>query len=94
MVSHPIVSRFMKGIFKAKIHLCHGTWDVHLVLRYSSSLPEPTQLSLKSLTLKTTMVIARVSAQRGQSLHLLGKEYRKREKRRLSLPFWSTLFQE
>ena len=44
------------------------TWVVDLFLCYLSSLHEPSQVSLKSLTLKTTMLITLVSAQRGWSL--------------------------
>ena len=53
------------------------TWDVHLVLSYLSSLSKPMESSLKSLTLKRTMLIALVSAQRGQSLHMLDIQFMK-----------------
>ena len=51
--SHPIVSRFMKGIFKSNppVPRYHTTWDVRKVLSYLSLLPKPAQSSLKSLTL-------------------------------------------
>ena len=55
----------------------HTTWDVSTVLSYLSSLPKPTQSSLKSLTLKLAMLIALVSAQRGQSLHMLDIQFMK-----------------
>lgn len=77
--SHPIVTRFMKGIFKNKppSPRYQTTWDLNPVLTYLSSQPGPTQASLKSLTLKLTMLIALVSAQRGQSLHMLDIQFMK-----------------
>ena len=71
--SHPIVSRFMKGIFKNNppVPRYRTTWNVSPVLSYLSSLPKPNQSNLISLTLKLVMLIALVSAQRGQSLHIL-----------------------
>ena len=77
--SHPIVSRFMKGIYKSNPPMprYRTTWDVNQVLSYLSSLSKPTELSLKSLTLKLSMLIAFVSAQRGQSLHMLDTQFMK-----------------
>ena len=77
--SHPIVSRFMKGIFKNNppTPRYRNTWDVSPVLSYLSSLPKPNQSSLKSLTLKLVMLVALVSAQRGQSLHMLDIQFMK-----------------
>ena len=77
--SHLIISHFMKGIFKNNLPVphYHTTWDVNPVLSYLSSLLKPTQLSLTSLTLKLAMLIALVSAQRGQSLHMLGIQFMK-----------------
>lgn len=62
--SHPIVSRFMKDIFKNNppVPRYHTTWDVSPVLSYLS-LSKPTQSSLKTLTLRLAMLIALVSAQ-------------------------------
>ena len=78
--SHPIVSRFMKGFYKSNPPMprYRTTWDVNQVLSYLSSLSKPTELSLKSLTLKLTMLIALVSAQRGQSLHVRHPVYERR----------------
>ena len=77
--SHPIVSHFMKGIFKSNppVPRSRTTWNVSAVLSYLSSLPKPPQSSLKSLTLKLAMLIALVSAQRGQSLHMLDIQFMK-----------------
>ena len=51
------------------------TWDVQMVLTYPSSFPEVAKLRLKPLTLKTIMLVALVTAQRGQSLHMLDIEF-------------------
>ena len=60
--SHPVVSRFIKGIFKNNppAPCSRTTWDVSPVLSYLSSLPKPNQSTLKLVTL-----VALVSAQRG-----------------------------
>ena len=77
--SHPLVSRFMKGIFKntPPAPKYQTTWDVQIMLDYLSSLPDLIDLDLKSLTLKLLMLIALVSAQRGQSLHMLDISFMK-----------------
>ena len=47
------------------------------MLNYLSGLPDIMDLDLKSLTLKLLMLIALVSAQRGQSLHMLDISFMK-----------------
>ena len=71
--SHPIVSRFMKEIYKSSpaTPRYQSTWNVQPVLTYPSFFSPDEKLDLKSLTLKLVMLIALVSAQRGQSLHIL-----------------------
>ena len=71
--NHPLVSRFMRGIYKCNppTPRYHTTWNVQTVLTYLSSQFPIESLDLKSLTLKLLMLIALVSAQRGQSLHML-----------------------
>jgi len=49
----------------------HTTWKVQTVLTYLLSQDSVEKLDLKSLTLKLLMLIALVSAQRGQSVHML-----------------------
>ena len=70
---HPLVSRFMKGIYKGSppTPRYQSTWDVQPVLTYLASINPVDKLDLKMLTLKLVMLIALVSAQRGQSLHVL-----------------------
>ena len=47
------------------------TWNVQTVVTYLSSQESVEKLDLKSLTLKLLMLIALVSAQRGQSMPML-----------------------
>ena len=67
---HPLVSRFMKGVFQARPVLprCTETWDVGEVLNHLRSLVRENQLSLKQLTLKLTMRLALLSGQRTQTI--------------------------
>ena len=48
-----------------------AVWNVNQVLDYLKTLYPVNGISLKSLTLKLTMLLALVTAQRGQSLLLL-----------------------
>ena len=71
--AHPIVVRFMKGIFNlkpVKARYCE-TWDVNKVLLYLRTLSPLATLSLKMLSLKLAMLIALTLASRTQSIHLL-----------------------
>ena len=71
--SHPLVVRFMKGVFES----CPpqprytSTWDVGIVLNYLKTQSPVRRLTLKRLTLKLTMLLALVTAQRVQTLQLL-----------------------
>ena len=86
IASNPIISRFMKGIFKINppTPRYKTTWDPHIVLNYLSSLGTGDKLTLKLLSMKLLMLTSLVSAQRGQSLHMLDirfmKEYLRRTK--------------
>jgi hypothetical protein len=77
----------MKGIYKIKPPKPRYqiTLDVQKVLTYLSSLGLPETLNLKSLSLKLTMLIALVSAQRGQSLHMLDIEFMKEDESQYEL---------
>ena len=57
---HPMICRFIKGIFQARPPLpCYShTWDVQKVLSYLTSLGEDPSLSLKHLSWKVTMLLA------------------------------------
>ena len=71
--AHPIVIRFMKGVFNLKPTRARysETWDVNKVLLYLQSLSPIAKLPLKMVTLKLAMLIALTQASRTQSIHLL-----------------------
>ena len=52
-----------------------AVWDVNQVLNYLKTLSPVNEIFLKSLTLKLTMLLAFVTAQRGQSLFLLRVDF-------------------
>lgn len=71
--SHPLVTRFMKGIYEKRKPSSKYTqfWDVSLVLKYLASLKPNFMLTLKNLTLKLVMLLLLVSSQRDQAIHSL-----------------------
>lgn len=71
--THPLVSRFMKGVFQLRPTLPRYTavWDIRLVLNYLRKLSPLKDLGLRDLTFKLTMLLALTSAQRIQTLHKL-----------------------
>ena len=71
----------MKGIFRSKPPKprYETTWDVEPVLRYLSSLGTPSTMNLKTLSTKRAMLVALVTAQRGQSLLMLGINFMKQD---------------
>ena len=70
---HPLVRRFMKGVFTLRPALprYNVTWDVNIVLKYFKSLSPLSSLSLLHLSRKLLMLLALLSGQRGQTLHLI-----------------------
>ena len=75
--SHPIISRFMKGIFQLKMPTLKYlvTWDVSVVLGCLKTLSPKNSLSLKQSTLKLAMLVALISFNRCDSLHKLGLRF-------------------
>lgn len=71
--AHPLVSKFMKGIFvlRAPSVRYKSIWDVEIVLKWLVKLSPVQRLSLRNLTLKTVMLIALTSACRGDTLFKL-----------------------
>ena len=71
--SHPLVVRFMKGVFNLRPTKPRftKTWDVDKVLKYLRTLSPVKYLTLKDLTLKLVMLIALTHAARSQTIHLL-----------------------
>ena len=70
---HPLVCRFLKAVFNERPALprYNTIWDVNVVLDYLVTLSPVRKLSLKDLTRKLVMLLSVLSAQRGQTLHLL-----------------------
>ena len=68
--NHPLVSRFLKGVFELKPSLprYHRIWDVSVVLRHLKTLEPVYALDLKALTLKFTMLLCLLTGQRCQTL--------------------------
>ena len=73
---HPLVSRFLSGLFNQKPALPRytETWNPQIVLNYLKTFPAVDSMSLKQLTLKLLMLMALVSAQRTQTLQKLSLE--------------------
>ena len=67
---HPLVTRFMKGIFNKRpcFPKTSVTWGTSLVLNYLQDL---TTSNLKNLTLKAVRLTALLTGQRTQTVHLL-----------------------
>ena len=70
---HPLVVRFLKGVFNLRppVPRYKEGWDVSIVLRFLKTLSPVASLSLKNFSLKLVMLLSLVTAQRGQTLHLL-----------------------
>ena len=68
--SHPLVTRFLKGVFELKPSLPRYSviWDVGVVLQYLKSLGLATELELKTLTKKMTMLLYLLTGQHCQTL--------------------------
>ena len=71
--NHPLVIRFMKGVFNLRPPRPRytATWDVQPVLVLLKSMYPLHTLSLKEITLKLVMLMALTHAARVQTLHLL-----------------------
>lgn len=71
--THPLVKRFMKGVFENRPSLPRYTcpWYVSTVLKFLSSLPNLEEITLKDLSRKVVMLMALLTGQRAQTLHAL-----------------------
>ena len=71
--NHPLVTRFLRGVFNTRPSLprYQEIWDISIVFTYLKSLHPPEKLTLKDLTMKTTMLVASLSGQRCQTIHAL-----------------------
>ena len=68
--AHPLEVRFLKGVFELKPSLprYNRIWDVSAVLQYLKTLGPASELDLKTLTMKTTMLLCLLTGQRCQTL--------------------------
>ena len=71
--AHPLIKRFMRGVFTSRPALprYNVTWDVSVMLTYLKSLSPVKKLPLMQLSHKLVALLALLTAQRGQSLHLV-----------------------
>ncbi|XP_061166546.1 uncharacterized protein LOC133191815 [Saccostrea echinata] len=71
--SSSLIERFMRGIFNRRPSLPRYTctWDVSVVLEYLKTLIPVNTISLRFLSWKLAMLIALLTGQRCQSLHLI-----------------------
>lgn len=71
--SHPLISRFSKGVFQTRPALPRytQTWDVDIALKYLPNVTPVTQLSWKELSNKVTTLLLLLSRQWIQTIHLL-----------------------
>ena len=71
---HPLVKRLLKGVFEEKPSLppYKDIWDVNIVLKHLKNMcSNYDAISLKDLTYKLVMLLAILTGQRCQTLHLL-----------------------
>ena len=70
---HPLVCRLLTGVFNSNPPQPRytSTWDVSVVVSYLKSLPSNSTLPLKSLTLKTVMLMALTRPSRSADLCML-----------------------
>ena len=71
--SHPLVKRFFKGVFilRPALPRYNVTWDVNTVLTYLKELAPLHSLTLLQLSQKLLMLLALLSGQRGQTMHMI-----------------------
>lgn len=69
----PMVKQFFKGVFQQRPALPKNTvtWNPSLLLAYLKTLEPLDKITLKELTLKLTSLLAILSGQRQQTIHLL-----------------------
>ena len=70
---HPLVVRFMKGVFNERPALPKNTvtWNPQIVLDYFAGLKETSDLTLKELSLKCAVLLWLLSGQRGHTIHMI-----------------------
>ena len=90
-----VVSRLLKDVFEQRPSLPKytETWDVDTVMDSLAEWPDTYLLSLKQLTLRTVVLLALLSGQRGQSIHSLQVEDIKPHDNRCVIVYSSALKQ-
>lgn len=70
---HKLVKRFLKGVFhmKPRFSSCKYTWNVSTVLKFLKTWSPIENLSLLQLSCKLATLLALLSGQRGQTIHLI-----------------------
>ena len=70
---HPLITELLKAIGKLRPPKpkMNGVWDVDIMLKYLKGLPTNAEMEIKSLTLKTIMLIALVAIPRVSEIHRL-----------------------
>ena len=73
MGEHPLVVKFIKGIFNERPALPKNTvtWHPQIALDYITGLKETSALTLKELFLKCAVLLWLLSGQRGQTIHMI-----------------------
>ncbi len=68
---HPLVCRYLKGVFELRPTLPRYTeiWNVDTVLRYLTTLKPASEMTMKELSLRLTMLLCLLTAQRCQTVH-------------------------
>ena len=71
--THHLIKRFFKSVFELRpcFPRYQNIWNVEPVLKFLKNLSPTATLPLKDLTLKLVMLIALITGQRSQSIHLL-----------------------
>lgn len=74
--AHKLVCQFMKGVFNSRPSLPRyaAIWDPDIVLQYLRKLRPCRRLPLKLLTMKVVVLLALLTVQRVQTLHLIRLE--------------------
>ena len=74
--NHELVTRFMRGVFNINPSLPKHAkiWDTNVLLHYLEKLYPRKRLCLKQLTLKTVTLLALLTGQRAQTIHLMAIE--------------------
>ena len=69
---HPLVCRFLKGVYEQRPALPRykAIWNVGKVLNYLTTMEHVTELTLEDLTLKLTLLLCLLTAQRCQTVQL------------------------